>query len=65
MHKCVLLIFGDSILRHTKSMDVHHPYSEVVGITVNPDKSRPCISHRRLRLILSDWTTFEISYVSE
>jgi len=24
-------------------MDVHHPHSEVVGITVNPDKSRPCI----------------------
>ena len=35
-----------------KSMDVHHPHSEVVGITVNPDKSRPCLTHRRLRLIL-------------
>ena len=29
-------------LRHKKSMDDHHPHSEVVGITVNPDKSRPC-----------------------
>jgi len=49
----VLLIFRRSgYLRHKKSMDVHHPHSEVVGITVNPDKSRPCIMHRHLRLIL-------------
>jgi len=25
----------------------------------NPDKSRPCLTHRRLQLILSDWFLFE------
>ena len=53
MHFMRMLIFGDTVTYDTKkSMDVHHPHSEVVGITVNPDKSRPCLTHERLRLIL-------------
>lgn len=42
----------EGYLRYKKSMDASHPHSEVVGITVNPDKSRPCKTHRRLQLIL-------------
>lgn len=46
-----------------KAWTLTHPRSEVVGDLIIPDKSRPCKTHRRLRL--SFGIIAEISYVSE
>ena len=44
------------VIEHKESMnDILIHTSRLYHKPTNPDKSRPCLTHRRLRLILSDW----------
>jgi hypothetical protein len=58
-----MLIFGGVglIIGHKESMDyvlIHT--SRLYHKPTNPDKSRPCITHRHLQLILSDWILLNV-----
>ena len=57
MHICVCLSSEEQAMnRALKSMnDILIQAFRLYHKPTNPDKSRPCLTHRRLQLILSDW----------